>query len=97
MKHTQTFAQRMTSKKYFAFIFVVILATVSLWTDKMGEATYSSIIMMLAPLYWASDVGSEWFTERGFTKRGKKINEDKPKALDKKNQLTPNLSTKPNS
>ena len=50
----------MLSKKFIAFVLTLISASILLWFDKLDSTSYQAILMMVAPLYFASDVGADY-------------------------------------
>jgi len=56
----EEFKKKVTSKKFFAFLLVLLSSSVLVWFEKINTGSYQAIIMMVTPLYFASDVGAEW-------------------------------------
>ena len=56
----QQFKKKLTSKKFFAFLLVLFNSSVLVWFDKIDSGSFQVIIMMITPLYFASDVSADW-------------------------------------
>ena len=54
------FNRKIVSKKFFAFLLVLSSSNILLWFGKLDADSYQAILMMVTPLYFASDVGADF-------------------------------------
>ena len=53
------FTKKVVSKKFFAFLFVVIVTSLLVVFNRLDADSYQAILMMVTPLYFASDVTAD--------------------------------------
>ena len=52
--------EKIVSKKFIAFLLTLFSTTILVWFDQLDSDSYQAIIMTVAPLYFASDVGADY-------------------------------------
>lgn len=58
------FKSKMASKKFFAFIGILVSANVALIFGLVSAALWVDMLKWVAPLYFASDVADKWTTRK---------------------------------